>query len=135
MERSETISNLVAQWVKIADRDLLTAQQGLHVPEIVTETVCYHLQQAAEKYLKAYLVRHQVEFSKTHNIMLLLNLCATVDAAFVTELEDADMLTDYAVEIRYPDDWYEPGMEETSQAMELVLKVRDFVLKRLDMQA
>jgi hypothetical protein len=34
--------------------------------------------------------------------------------------------------IRYPDDWYEPGMEETGQALELTLKVRDFVLKRLD---
>jgi hypothetical protein len=66
--------------------------------------------------------------------MLLLNLCATIDAAFVTELADADMLTDYAVEIRYPDDWYEPGMEETEQALELTLKVRDFVLIRLDIR-
>ena len=132
MDKYETINRLVAQWVRIAERDLLTAQQGLEAQEIIAETVCYHLQQVVEKYLKAYLVRHQVEFSKTHNIMLLLNLCATIDAAFLTELADADMLTDYAVEIRYPDDWYEPGMEETELALELTLKVRDFVLKRLD---
>jgi len=132
MDKNETINRLVAQWLRIAERDLLTARQGLEAKEIISETVCYHLQQAVEKYLKAYLVRHQIEFSKTHNIMLLLNLCATIDAAFLTELADADMLTDYAVEIRYPDDWYEPGMEETELALELTLKVRDFVLKRLD---
>ena len=39
--------------------------------------------------------QQQIEFSKIHNIMSLLNLCS------------------YAVEIRYPDDWYEPTIEET----------------------
>ena len=105
-----------------------------HAPEIITETVCYHLQQAVEKYLKAFLVRHQIEFSKTHNIMLLLNLCATVDAAFATELVDADLLTDYAVEIRYPDDWFVPSIEEAHHALALVLKVREFVQVRLEVE-
>jgi len=40
------------------------------------------------------------------------------------------MLTDYAVEIRYPDDWYEPDIDETNKALEMALRVRDFVLKR-----
>lgn len=132
MDKDETIRYLVARWINIAERDLLTAQQGLHTPEIITETVCYHLQQAVEKYLKAFLVRHQIEFSKTHNIMLLLNLCATVDAAFAVGLADADTLTDYAVQIRYPDDWYVPSIEEARQALALVLKVREFVQVRLE---
>jgi len=51
MDRDDAISNLVAQWIKIAERDLLTARQGMNATEIVTETVCYHLQQTAEKYL------------------------------------------------------------------------------------
>lgn len=131
MDRTEAISHLSGQWCTIAERDLLTARQGLDMPEVVRETVCYHLQQTAEKYLKAYLVKHQVEFSKSHNIMYLLNLCATIDPAFAIELADADMLTDYAVEIRYPDDWYVPDIEETNRALELAMKVRDFVLKRL----
>ncbi len=90
MDRDEAIKYLVERWINIAERDLLTARQGLEAQQVVTETVCYHLQQAAEKYLKGYLVKHQVEFSKTHNIMLLLNLCATVDAAFATDLAEAD---------------------------------------------
>ena len=55
MDKIETINKLVAQWVRIAERDLLTAQQGLEAEEIIAETVCYHLQQTVEKYLKSYL--------------------------------------------------------------------------------
>lgn len=64
--------------------------------------------------------------------MLLLNLCSNVDKSFKDELSGTDCLTDYAVEIRYPDDWYEPTLEETKQAYETALKVKDFVLKKLN---
>jgi HEPN domain-containing protein len=131
MDKNEVIEHLVKQWIQIAERDLLTAKQGLEADEVITDTVCFHCQQAAEKYLKAFLVKNQIEFSKTHNLMTLLNLCATIDRSFKEELSDTDILTDYAVEIRYPDDWYEPTSEETSQAYELALKVKEFVLKKL----
>lgn len=131
MPNNKIIGQLVEQWIKIAERDLRTAKQGLEAHELITDTTCFHCQQAAEKYLKAFLVKNQIEFSKTHNIMSLLNLCATVDQAFKEELAVADVLTDYAVEIRYPDDWYEPTIEETRQAYEIALKVKDFVLKKI----
>lgn len=66
--------------------------------------------------------------------MFLLNLCSSVDTSFKGELPEADNLTDYAVEIRYPDDWYEPTIEEAKQAYEIALKVKNFVLKRLGIQ-
>jgi HEPN domain-containing protein len=131
MDRAGVIENLAKQWTKIAERDILTAKQGLETKQIITDTVCFHCQQAAEKYLKAFLVKEQIEFSKTHNIMSLLNLCASVDQSFKKELSEADVLTDYAVEIRYPDDWYEPSMEETKEAYAIALKVKEFVLKKL----
>lgn len=132
MDKSKVIEELVRQWSHIAERDLLTAKQGLEAEIVVTDTVSFHCQQAVEKYLKAFLVKNQVEFSKTHSIMALLNLCSTVDKAFSEELSDADSLTDYAVEIRYPDEWYEPTIEEAKQAYETALRVKDFVLKRLE---
>ena len=134
MDKNTLIEHLVNQWIKIAERDLLTAKQGLETNEVVTDTVCFHCQQAAEKYLKAFLVRKQIEFSKTHNIMFLLNLCSSVDKSFKENLPEADNLTDYAVEIRYPDDWYEPTIEETKQAYEVALKVKNFVLEKLKIQ-
>ncbi|MBI2470683.1 MAG: HEPN domain-containing protein [Planctomycetes bacterium] len=134
MDKNNIIEHLINQWIRIAERDLLTAKQGLEANEVVTDTVCFHCQQAAEKYLKAFLVKKQIEFSKTHNIMSLLNLCSSVDKSFKEELPEADNLTDYAVEIRYPDDWYEPTIEETKQAYEIALKVKIFVLKKLGIQ-
>jgi HEPN domain-containing protein len=77
-------------------------------------------------------VKNQIEFSKTHNIMSLPNLCATVDKSFKEEPQEAYILTDYAVEIRYPDDWYEPTIEETKKAYDIALNVKGFVLKKLD---
>ncbi|MDO8446786.1 MAG: HEPN domain-containing protein [Deltaproteobacteria bacterium] len=131
MDKGKTIQDLVHQWIHIAERDLLTAKQGLEAETVVTETVSFHCQQAVEKYLKAFLVKHQIEFSKTHSIMMLLNLCSKVDKSFKEDLSEADVLTDYAVEIRYPDEWYEPTIEESKQAYEIAVKVKGFVLDKL----
>ncbi len=131
MDKNEVIKHLVNQWVKIAKRDLLAAAQGLETEVVVTDAVCFHCQQAAEKFLKAFLVKNQIEFTKTHNIMVLLNLCSNTDKSFKSRLSEADLLTDYAVEIRYPDDWYEPTLEETRQAYKIALKVKEFVIGKL----
>ena len=70
-------------------------------------------QQAAEKYLKALLVRSQVEFPKTHDIAKLLDRVAAVDAGAAERLRGADALTPFGVEARYPSDAPEvlPGGE------------------------
>ena len=129
--RSELIDKLVRQWLKIAERDLMTAGQGLEAKTVITDTVCFHCQQAVEKYLKAFLVKHQIEFPKTHSIMTLINLCSKADSSFKEKLLEADILTDYAVEIRYPDEWYEPTPDETKRAYELANEVKQFVLEKL----
>ena len=45
--------------VQLIFAKFLTATQGLEANEVVTDTVCFHCQQAAEKYLKAFLVQKQ----------------------------------------------------------------------------
>jgi HEPN domain-containing protein len=131
MDKKKIINELVEKWIQIAEKDLLTAKQLSEASKIVTDNVCFHCQQAVEKYLKAFLVKHQIEVTKTHNIMTLINLCATIDRSFKKELEEADILTDYAVEIRYPDDWYEPTLEESKKAYAITLKVRKFIINKL----
>jgi len=131
MDKEKIVEQVVNQWVKLAERDLLTAKLMLEASPVISDIVCFHSQQAAEKFLKAFLVKNQIEFTKTHNIMVLINLCAKIDNSFKDELSEADILTDYAVEIRYPDDWYEPTMEEAREAYEISLRVKDFVLEKL----
>jgi len=93
---------LLGQWMDKADDDLAVARHLLKAG--YNQAVGFHSQQAAKKYLKAYLVRTQVEFPKTHDIGKLLELVATVDARLAESLAEADDLTDYGVEIRYPGD-------------------------------
>ena len=94
MNRDEIIKDLVNKWIKKAEKDLLTAERELSFEDPITDTVCFHCQQTVEKYLKAFLVYHQIYFPKTHRIMDLLELCATKDSSFKDELEDANNLTD-----------------------------------------
>ncbi len=134
MNKNELIDDLVLQWLMIADRDLMVAEQGLKAQIIITESICFHCQQAVEKYLKAFLVRYQIEFPKTHSIMNLINLCSKVDSSFKEKLSHYDILTDYAVEIRYPGEWFEPTIEEAKEAYELALEVKKFVQNKLMIQ-
>ena len=53
-DNSEVIHEIVGKWLIIADRDLRTAEQGLKAEEVITDTICFHCQQAVEKYLKAF---------------------------------------------------------------------------------
>ena len=88
------------------------------------DIVGFHAQQAAEKYLKALLTRHQIEFPKTHVIRRLLILLEPVDLAMVEALDDANWLSPFGAEIRYPG--------EEVRARQLAQKVRDAVMSVLD---
>ncbi len=98
----------------------------------VTDAVCFHMQQCAEKYLKAYLIFHGKEIKKTHNIAELIEECKDIDLDFQKLFDfDADKLTDYAVEIRYSEEFYMPSIEETDEAIKISEKVKEFVLNKL----
>lgn len=44
---------------------------------------------------------------------------------------DAEILTPYAVEMRYPDDSYIPSKEEAEEAYEIAYRIRDIVLAKM----
>ena len=96
---------------------------------MVTEAICFHSHQAVEKFLKAYLVTKNIEFGKTHNLEYLLELCAKSDADF--QKVEVGNLTYYAVEVRYPDEFYTPTRSEAVESVELASKVKEFVLVKL----
>jgi HEPN domain-containing protein len=94
------------------------------------EIVAFHCQQAVEKYLKALLVQRQVEFPKTHDIAKLLDRVATVDLATAQSLRDADGLTPFGVEARYPSDAPEvlPSGEVEAIGMARVVRTTVMIL-------
>ncbi len=110
----------------------MTAQILLKVPEPIAESICFHCQQSVEKFLKAFLFSNNVSVRKTHNIYELLSTCILLDNTFET-LKEAkiDILTLYAVDIRYPDDLYIPTLEEAKEALRLAELTRKFVIEKL----
>ena len=127
----EEIRLLVAEWIKKADLDLKTAVR-LSTEGEFRDVVGFHAQQAVEKYLKALLTRHQIEFPKTHVIRRLLILLEPLDPAMVEALDDANWLSPFGAEIRYPGDRAEALPGEEVRARQLAQKVRDAVMAVLD---
>jgi len=127
----EVIRKIVGEWKYNADQDIRSAEALLSQDPPLLYPSCFHSQQAAEKYLKAYLTWRQVEFPKTHSIREILSLVKTVNEELATYLLPAADLTPYGVEVRYPGDIAEPTQEETEEALALARKVRDSVLNVL----
>lgn len=131
MKHDNAIQELVNKWIRKAENDLISAEHELTFDNPIIESVCFHCQQSAEKFLKAFLTKNQIYFSRTHVILDLLKLCASVDPSFLEQLTETDVLTDYAIDLRYPDFMDEPDIIEAKNALELARKVKHFVLSKM----
>lgn len=125
------MDELAKEWLHKVDNDLLNAENNLNSTRVPTDTVCFHCQQGVEKYLKGFLVSKQIEFPNIHNLLSLLELCKEADANFEMLRDYCLVLNDYAVEIRYPDDWFEPSIDDAKEAFATAKKVEDFIRERL----
>ncbi len=124
---------IILRWIKKAEEDLRIAKHLLEIEQPPTGGICFHCQQAIEKYLKGYLTYFDIRAMKTHDLDKIMDLCIEKDNDF--ESLDRDKISSlgfYAVEVRYPDEFYIPTIEETKQSFDIALEVRDFVLKKLE---
>lgn len=129
-----TKDELVKEWMHKADHDLGMAKMALeHNPEY-TDSICFHCQQAAEKYLKSYLVYLEISFGKTHSLVYLLDLVKEKSAIITEVYEIAESLEGYAVDVRYPDDMYEPDIKEAKLALQNATEIIKFVKVRMQKQ-
>ncbi len=118
------------KWFKKADNDLKSAV--LQLKEGLFENSCFHSQQCVEKYLKAFLIYKRVDLLKTHDIAKLIKACISVDKDFeLLKGKNIEMLTMYAVELRYPDFPYEISEEEAEEAVKKAKFVREFVMGKI----
>ena len=63
------------QWAEYAEEDLTMAKSALRRSKPLSSSSCFHSQQCAEKYFKAILIAQDVEFPKTHDLLILNTLC------------------------------------------------------------
>ena len=133
----EAIRSLVAQWTAKAEQDFEAAVHLLEDGGRFQDIVGFLSQQSAEKYLKAFLILRGIVFPKTHDIHKLLQLVATADAEMAAALADADLLTPFGVEVRYPGDRPEMLPGGASASIEIARRVGDAVMASVgpDLQA
>ena len=123
--------DMVFQWLKKAASDLDAAENLGEAGGRFGEIIACHRQQAAEKYLKALLVRHQVEFPKTHDMAKLLDRIVTVDASLADSLRHVEVLTPFGAEVRYPSDAPEILHGAENAVIDVARRTRDTVMASL----
>ncbi len=124
--------DVARKWFSKGNNDLASGEYLLTMPDPSTDNICFHSQQAAEKYLKGFLVYHDVEAPKIHGIEELISMCKKIDPDF-SKLYDIGLdLDGYAVEVRYPtEEDHEITEEEAKHALNIAAKFKKFVLKKL----
>lgn len=114
------MKELIAEWIKKSEADAGTARREASVKEAPNwDAVCFHAQQAVEKYLKGLLQQEGVSFTKTHDLSILLNLILPVFTELKELSDDMEWLSAFAVEFRYP------GEEAVEEDAESALAVMD----------
>src|SRR5437899_12674904 len=91
-----------ARWVRKAEEDWDGARTLAARKPPLRDLVCFHCQQAAEKYLKATLQEQGAVVPRTHNLEELLDLLLPHDATLAPLRRLLISLTQYAVDYRYP---------------------------------
>jgi HEPN domain-containing protein len=125
----KTKSDLVKGMLRKAASDLANAAMCLSAGQSL-DTACFHAQQAAEKYIKAYLAAQDIDYPFIHNLEKLIELCAQRDPSFLSIKFPGQELTPYAVELRYDEEFW-PSQETASRALDAALAIKKFVMARL----
>jgi len=97
------------------------------------DTICFHAQQGAEKYIKALLASLSVDFPKVHDIGRLIQLLPDRVKPSITVTEQ-ELLTSYAIITRYPGDEEPLTRADAKRALSIARKIRQTVVKHLPMR-
>ena len=123
--------DVAEEWFRVAETDLASAEYLQDMRPIPVEVICYHCQQSSEKYLKGFLALKGETVKKIHDLVRLNKMCRKYEKGFKAIEEDCLMLTDFAVNVRYPF-----PMDINEADMHLALKsarrIKDFVSEKAE---
>lgn len=121
----------IEEWLNFAKEDLDTAKVLLNGDFLFNRSICYHCQQSAEKDLKAYIIYLDLPLNKTHNLIKLVDQISELDKE-ITHLQQAvEVLTDYIVTTRYPDDSDLIADEESKLPFKESEKINNYIRSKI----
>ena len=124
-----TESRLPDDWFEKARKDLRRVDVLLAADDV--EGAGFHLQQAAEKYLKGYLLGKGWPLKRTHDLEVLLNEAKTHDDRFQNYLDASIMVREFYVEERYPFfGSLPPARHELEEALDAMREMIALILEK-----
>ncbi len=115
-------------WLRIAEQDLRRVHRNFADDD--PEDAGFRLQQAVEKFLKAYLIRHGWRLRRTHNLVDLLDAAVGYDPEFEHYRNVCNLVKDYYIGGRYPSDSRFP--EPPDMSYESVRAAFDEIIPLID---
>ena len=88
------------EWLNRARSNLALAKN--RIPGAYLEDLCFEAQQAAEKAIKAILIRLDIEYPYVHDLARLLSMLEDAGESIPNIVRRAEELTPYALITRYP---------------------------------
>jgi HEPN domain-containing protein len=118
------------EWLNRAKSNLVRAKEDIRLSGVFLEDLCFDAQQAAEKAIKAVLIRRNIQFPYVHDLMALLALIEKEGESLPEPVKQAGRLTRFAVVTRYP------GLEEpvTREEYERAVIIAEAVVQWAGMQ-
>lgn len=110
-------------WLLRAKANLTLAEKGGRLKGVAYEDLCFNAQQAAEKALKAVCLAYDLEFPKTHSLVHLTDVLESGGVEIPETVREADILTQYAVQSRYPSVAEDITKDEYRDVLKLASKV------------
>ncbi len=124
------MKEITREWINRAEEDYTIALRESKTEPVIYNAVCFHSQQAAEKYLKALLQELDIEFEKTHDLVFLYEKIKGRLTGLSDKAELLNELSLYAVETRYPG--LSAEKEDAETAIKTMIMVREEVKKSLN---
>ena len=110
-------------WLLRAKGNLNLADKGGRLKGILFEDLCFNAHQAAEKPLKAVCLAQGMDIPKTHSLVQLMDILEAGGINIPKNVRDADILTQYAVQSRYPSIMEDISRSEYRDALKLAAHV------------
>src|SRR5262245_47732244 len=122
------------EWLARAKSNLVMAMRE-KTADLFWEDLCFETQQAAEKALKAVCQYRGIRFRYVHDLEELITALEKHDVVVPEEVKEAEVLSQYAFETRYPGDFEAVSEEEYRHALDLAEQVVSWAEKVLSEKA
>ena len=128
--KKDNQKKLASEWILKGQSDLETAEILLR-EKGPTDTLCFHCQQAVEKFLKAYIVFSGDRFEKIHDLWKLAKLAGKTNKKILEFEKELKTLTAYYIESRYPSDSATFSRKECREALRDANEITQYILKAI----